>query len=516
MRALALLLLTTACIEGEGTNPFGAGLLQDKPSMTNGGEAWPARAEDDWQAPTPLRTFYVAPGGDDEAPGNADEPWGDLQTALCRLRSGDRLVLRAGEYKGPIAIDGDCVSADGRGPIEVVGEPGANIVSGPAPVSDGLGFWNPILLLNRGGWQLRNLVIDGADYGGIGLQVLERGSRSELRDIVIKEASYASLSVGPNVRELEATNIVMRHGQYVDGNVTHGLLLLGGCAAITLRNSFIHHNSGDGVQIWGPHVLPVDLGTVPNVIASRNLLFEGNEIHDNQGHGIVVGSSAEVTIKRNRLWNGRPSPVGEGRAIEIHDLVVGVSVEENLIVESTEGIAVGAGERPEAHPDGPRPPQDVWIARNYISNPLQPGRYGILVDTATDVRIYHNAIETVRKGLFIKDLPPKTQGLRILNNLILEASEVGFRVSGMAAVDRFDFNAFSLGATDVLGEINGERSTIASLVENGEMPNTQAVNQVSIGVDLRSVEGVEVVDRGTPIPGLNYEGAAPDLGPAEQ
>ena len=33
--------------------------------------------------------------------------------------------------------------------------------------------------------------------------------------------------------------------------------------------------------------------------------------------------------------------------------------------------------------------------------------------------------------------------------------------------------------------------------------------------DLAQPSGVQVVDKGTPIPGFSYEGAAPDLGPYE-
>ena len=146
MRLFAIIALMFAgCIEPEDNNPFGEGLLQGEPSFTHGGEAWPLIADDEWLQPEPRRVFYVAPNGDDSAFGGSDEPWATLQTSLCKLRPGDRLVIRRGNYSGPIYIDDDCVDVPDGQFIDVVGESGAKLVGAPPAVDKG--FWEPVLLI---------------------------------------------------------------------------------------------------------------------------------------------------------------------------------------------------------------------------------------------------------------------------------------------------------------------------------------------------------------------------------
>jgi hypothetical protein len=280
--------------------------------------------------------------------------------------------------------------------------------------------------------------------------------------------------------------------------------------------NFLHHNSGDGVHLLGNHVVPFEVGSIGALNPARNVTIEGNSIHDNRGHAVVVGASVDVAIKNNTVWNGRPSPVGEGVGIELHDGATTVSVEDNLLVEVTQGIVVHAGARLDARPDGAVPPSSILVERNLIQNPVTPGRLGFLIDHAVDVRLYHNAVARVRKALVVYDLPPKTDGLRVLNNLFLEASELGFRTSGMAVFDRFDFNAFGLGAGAVQSEIGEARQSIASQVEEGLIPDSYVVAGAGFDQgDLAHPSGVQVVDKGTPIPGFSYEGPAPDLGPYE-
>jgi hypothetical protein len=44
--------------------------------------------------------YYVAPGGDDTAPGTADEPWATLQHAADTIAPGDEVVVLDGTYAG--------------------------------------------------------------------------------------------------------------------------------------------------------------------------------------------------------------------------------------------------------------------------------------------------------------------------------------------------------------------------------------------------------------------------------
>jgi nitrous oxidase accessory protein NosD len=513
MRLIALSsLLLAACIEAEPDNPFGAGLLQSAPSILMDGEAWPARSTDAWEAPTPERVFYIAPGGDDEAFGGSDEPWGDLQTSLKKLRPGDRLILRAGSYTGPFFVDEGCQNASENRPIEIFGESGAKLLSG-ATASEAIGFWNPVLLINRAGWLLRNFQVDGGAFESVGIQILEGGRQTRLRDLTVLNAGSAGVTLGPRLQDTALHNVVLRNARGAGGGVGHGIVVLGGSRDLVLAANFIHHNSGDGIHVLGSHVLPFEVGSIGNLAKTNGLLIEGNDLHDNRGHQIVIGSSNETTIKANRLWNSRPSPVGQGAALELHDGAQNVAIENNLIAESTEGIVIAAGNRPEAHPDGARAPKQVLAEHNYIFNPLTPGRYGFLLDTVENVHIYHNAVLRTRKALQIENLPPKTSGLRVLNNLFLESSELGFRVSAMSVFERFDYNAFGLGASAVQSEVGESRQAISTQIEEGLIANSYAVQGAAFDDDdLARPSGVQVVDKGVAIPGFNHLGAAPDLG----
>jgi hypothetical protein len=45
-------------------------------------------------------TFYVATTGNDSHPGTAAQPWATLQRAANVVNPGDRVVVRAGNYRG--------------------------------------------------------------------------------------------------------------------------------------------------------------------------------------------------------------------------------------------------------------------------------------------------------------------------------------------------------------------------------------------------------------------------------
>lgn len=516
MRTLLIVSLAAfGCVEAEDNNPFGEGLLQGEPAFTNAGASWPVAADDEWLQPEPQRVFYVAPTGDDSAFGGQDAPWATLQQSLCKLRPGDRLVVRSGNYAGPIRVDGDCANVPAGQFIDVVGEPGAKLVGVVA--ESGEGFWNPVLVVNRAGWTLRGFQIDATTGAGVGVQVLSLGARTTLRDLVIFGASKAGMTVGPLAADVSAYNLVLRNGASPDGDVTHGVLVLGGSDRFSLAGSFVRNNTGDGVHVLGPHVLPTELAFTENVTKTAGLRLEGNRIHDNRGHAVVVGASREVSVVANIIWNVRPSAASVGAAVEVHDGAEAALIERNLIAEATEGVRVAAGARLEALGDEGRPPQGVLVERNVIYNRINPSRFGVVIDHAVGVRLYHNLVYHSRKALMVSDLPPKTQAIRALNNLFLEASELGFRTSGMSVFDRFEANVFGWGLGAVTSEVGDERRSIAEQVADETLEGIVAVSAVTFtDNDLSRPVGVEVVDQGAAIPGLAYEGAAPDLGPVER
>ena len=507
-------LMCTGCIEPEDNNPFGEGLLQGEPSFTHGVEPWPEVSKDEWLQPEPRRVFYVATNGDDSAFGGSEEPWASLQTSLCKLRPGDRLVIRKGTYSGPIYIDDDCTDVPPGQFIDVVGESGTKLVGAPALVDKG--FWEPVLLINRSGWTVRGLQIDAAPRAGVGVQVAAGGGNTTLRDLVIYGSGSAGLTIGPRADDVSAHNLVIRNGFATDG-VSHGVVVFGGCSRLALTENFIRNNTGDGVHLLGSHVVPSELSFIENLAPSASIRIEGNRIHDNRGHGVVVGHTTDVEVKANVIWNVRPSPNGQGVAIELHDGAEEAVVERNLIAEATEGVVVAAGNRPEANTGDARAPEGILVERNVVFNRINSSRFGLVVDQAVSVRLYHNLVYNSRKALMTRDLPPKTQSIRVLNNLFLEALELGFRTSGMSVFERFESNAFGLSSGAVQSEVGDQRQAIAAQVDDGTLDKTFVVNATSFtDGDLSRPNGIEVIDQGTSIPGFSFEGTAPDLGPVER
>jgi len=423
-------------------------------------------------------------------------------------------MVRKGNYSGPIYIDDDCANVPPGQFIDVVGEPGTVLVGAPSRVDKG--FWQPVLLINRAGWTVRGFQIDAEPTAGVAVQILSDGDRTTLRDLVIFGSGSAGITIGPQVDDVSGHNLVVRDGAATDG-VSHGVMVFGGCNRLALTESFIRNNSGDGVHLLGSHVVPSELSFIENLTPSTRILIEGNQIHDNRGHAVVVGHTSGIEVVANVIWNVRPSPTSQGIAIELHDGAEEAVVERNLIAEATEGVVVAAGDRPEANPDGSRPPQSILVERNVVFNQINASRFGLVVDHALSVRLYHNLVYNSRKALMTRDLPPKTQSIRVINNLFLEALELGYRTSGMSIFERFESNAFGLGSGAVQSEIGDQRQSIAAQVDDGTLENTFVVNATSFTEgDLSRPTGIEVVDKGTSIPGFGFEGTAPDLGPVER
>ena len=75
---------------------------------------------------------------------------------------------------------------------------------------------------------------------------------------------------------------------------------------------------------------------------------------------------------------------------------------------------------------------------------------------------------------------------------------------------------FGLGGSAVQSEVGEALQSITSRVESGAISETFVVGAASFtDGNLDQPNGVQVVDKGTSIPGFGFEGAAPDLGPVE-
>ena len=91
---------------------------------------------------------------------------------------------------------------------------------------------------------------------------------------------------------------------------------------------------------------------------------------------------------------------------------------------------------------------------------------------------------------------------------------VNARVAGRA-VSLFDYNVF--GGESSLRAIVGGASVEAAAWMKVHMPHSRVLPGLELeGGDLARVVGFSPVDAGTPVEGVSFRGAAPDIGVAER
>jgi hypothetical protein len=253
-------------------------------------------------------TYYVAPGGDDSAPGSEAEPWATFQLAADTAQPGDSVCFRDGTY--PTEETHLVQSGTADAPITFVAYPGE------VPILDGEGSTAELLILDRGtsylrisGFALRNFQIWGMELSGE-----NRYIQLDHLDIGGGEASvrftYGETEGLPEEGPVE--NIVLEdstiHGsQYSAVDCTPGP-----CNQMVFRRLEIYGTGLEGEAFYGSDGLELARG--------HDILVEDCYIHDNGGDGIDLnsrdreGNVPGILVRRNRvvrnhlngikLWSG--------------------------------------------------------------------------------------------------------------------------------------------------------------------------------------------------------------------
>lgn len=238
-----------------------------------------------------------------------------------------------------------------------------------------------------GGYVIRNLKIDGAGSAQWGAFV-----QGATRDVTFDGVEFTGFDIGIHMQQA-------------------------GSAAnerVTIRNSFIHHNSEHGV-----------LGD------SNGLVFEGNRVEDNnpsgggREHGAYLGGHSTGMIVRNNQFrrNSAPGGVCDGGNLTIHGQHERVEITGNLVEQASAtntcfGISLTAGyNEPEWF-------RNATISGNTVVN---VGACAICVSSAPGVLIENNKVYNSMTSWHIGVLIPAIQpgagdavdsGAVIRNNLI--------------------------------------------------------------------------------------------------
>ena len=157
-------------------------------------------------APSPARTYYVSPAGSDEGPGDAARPFQTIQKCIGLVKPGDKIVIRAGTYPGPIILT---ASGEPGKPIVFEGERGRDgewltVIDGARPLH---AKWVPAPEAGAGvfktpfpGFEPQAILVDGrfiprlwpqAMKDGRGFQTLGSPETEKVKTIYLKaEVSF--------------------------------------------------------------------------------------------------------------------------------------------------------------------------------------------------------------------------------------------------------------------------------------------------------------------------------------
>jgi hypothetical protein len=211
-------------------------------------------------------TYYVATDGKPDGDGAKERPWPSVEYALSKVGGGHTIVLRRGEYRGPITVTAKAagteknptiIKSEKKWAAAIVGSTGES----PALSSDKDCPW---------------VVFDGFEVYGAAAGVWLGGEHNTVRNCWVHNnwgfdgiGSHAKGAViENNLIEYNGQNPQFHHGIYADSD------------GLVVRNNIVRHNAGFGIHCYSD---------VKNAYIANNLVH---------GHtyrpGILIACSTHV------------------------------------------------------------------------------------------------------------------------------------------------------------------------------------------------------------------------------
>lgn len=223
----------------------------------------------------PSRDFYVSPTGNDAGPGTLQRPWQTVKRGVAALRSGRRLVLRAGTYAERVEVArGGTASA----PAVVVAYPGERpVIAGRMKVTADY-------------VRLSGLVVDGSGAAAYDSAVYVAGARSvEISNCEIRNAVGSGVFVGdddaPSADVRLTRNWIHDNGK--DNFHDHAIYWAQGAGGL-IGNNVIERNAGFGVHLY------------PN---ADGVLVTQNTVLASGRSGVIVAGDEDAASDRNLIVN---------------------------------------------------------------------------------------------------------------------------------------------------------------------------------------------------------------------
>lgn len=339
--------------------------------------------------------FYVALNGSDSNTGRFNDPWRNLNYAISRVNPGDKIIVRAGDYryKSPGQLDSTANITLSKSGIKMRGETGAKYIS---------------ILVNGD-----NNEIEGFE---LGLEInCERDGTGLTSDSCSRDPEKAYRK---------------QFGVQVEGRNN------------IIQNNYIHHTDQDGIRFWGEgHVIKnnkiekiIQRITDPHIDCfqswrdTKDVLIDGNYCHNSNTTGsnqIVMIENTETVFQNVRFVNNvfimddpGYSPMNFHRKAG-QNPITNVNVENNTIVHY-QGIGQYAASFNGV--DGGRFLNNLVINYGDANNP-----YVLISSSSTNINVGHNAVFKI-DGQAPKN-GPYPNDLWLTNPKLVDYDNFDFRLS---------------------------------------------------------------------------------------
>jgi len=265
---LATIVLACGCDSADDQRRSQTGEVpeKDRSSLTLDQPEW--LGADVSQAEPEEGARFVSVDGDDAAPGSREAPWGNLQTALCRLQPGDHLYVLPGNRRGPVVIGQECADGTVAAPIRVTAVKDAVLGNERGD--------EPVLRVARSHWHLKGFEIVPDWSTGPGLVV-----EAPAEDVVVDTF-------------------------HVHKGVGTGIVIASQTRGITIRRSHIHHL---GLERGPPgERADLELAGIEIEPGAESITLSRNNLHSIRGEALSMAteSKSQVTLKDNRIQHNPP------------------------------------------------------------------------------------------------------------------------------------------------------------------------------------------------------------------
>lgn len=377
--------------------------------------------------------FHVDPNGADDISGNADDgsdtsnpgtrdrPWKTIKKAAGTLKAGQVAYVHGGTYHERV-ITGN--SGTATAPIWLLEAPGESaVIKGNGTAGD------PFIRVTRSYWIVDGFEIDAGDSQNHAIRFQTDSTQGfNAHHAVVRNVKVHN-GRGPAAVSFQgASDAALLNSEVYDyrfdNNDSHGVLITGTSRRVLVQGNHSWATDGDGVQCQ-----PTSGLTPPS-----DVTIEGNRFHEHRENAVDVKTCNFVSIRANKMYGYRPSPVPcpgncapDGVAIVVHENAAGILIERNRVWNSGRAASIGAGNgRLGAIVFRRNLVFDMATGSGLSTDQIGPGS-GVRISFTPDAEIYHNTFYNLRgTAIALGDNSGSVERADVINNIVQQA---GFGLS---------------------------------------------------------------------------------------